>query len=80
LIEAQVPQQASLSKAAAKLDVSYAGDPKFQPIAGTTMSYAVNTSFNVVQAEGAYYGAIRERGAWRRRLRARGRSPRVSRR
>jgi len=62
LIEAQVPQQATLSKAEAKLDISYAGDPKFQQIDGTTMSYAVNTSFNVVQAEGAYYACYQ--GAW----------------
>ena len=33
-----------------------------QPIAGTTMSYAVNTSFNVVQAESAYYACYQ--GAW----------------
>jgi hypothetical protein len=62
LIEAQVPQQATLSKSEAKLDVVYAGEPKFQPIAGTTMSYAVNTSFNVVQVENAYYACYQ--GAW----------------
>ena len=62
LIQAQVPQQAALDRATAKLDVVYAGPPKFEPIVGTTMSYAVNTSFNVVQVESAYYACYQ--GAW----------------
>ena len=47
LIEAQIPQQATLDRATAKLDVVYAGAPQFAPIPGTPMQYAVNTSFNV---------------------------------
>lgn len=62
LIQAHIPQQATLSRASAKLDVVYAGPPKFEPIAGTPMSYAVNTSFNVVQAAGSYYACYQ--GAW----------------
>jgi len=62
LQQAQIPQQATLNKSTAKLEVAYAGPPKFEPIPGTTMAFAVNTSFNVVQAEGAYYACYQ--GAW----------------
>src|SRR4030095_6509281 len=62
LIQAQIPQQATLSKANAKLEVIYSGPPKFEAIAGTPMFYAVNTSFNVVQVETAYYACYQ--GAW----------------
>ena len=37
LLEAQIPQQATLNRATAKLDVVYAGEPQFAPIAGTPM-------------------------------------------
>ena len=55
LIQAQIPQQVTVTHAEAKLDVPYAGAPKFQPIAGTQLAYATNTSFDVVRAGGAYY-------------------------
>ncbi len=42
-LQAQVPRQATLKKDAAKLTVVYAGPPQFKPIAGTPMTYAVNT-------------------------------------
>ena len=51
LIQAQIPQQATLKRDTATLDVVYAGEPKFEPIPGTdACAYAVNTSFNVVRA------------------------------
>jgi hypothetical protein len=62
LISAQIPQQATLNIATAKLEVLYAGEPKFEPIPGTTMAFAVNTSFNVVRADSAYYACYQ--GAW----------------
>ncbi len=62
LLFAQVPQQATLSRAAAKVEVTYAGVPKFEPIPGTSMLYAVNTPFSVIQAAGAYYACYQ--GAW----------------
>jgi len=62
LIESQVPQQATLSKASAKVEVVYAGPPKFEPIPGTAMLYAVNTSFNVIQLNTTYYACYQ--GAW----------------
>lgn len=62
LLEAQIPQQATLSRSAAKLDVVYAGPPQFAPIPGTPMNYAVNTSFRVVQTGEGYWSCYQ--GAW----------------
>ena len=62
LLQAQVPRQATLKKSAAKLNVVYAGAPRFQPIAGTAMRYAVNTSFQVIETGGRFY--VCYQGAW----------------
>jgi hypothetical protein len=62
LISAQIPQQATLNIGTAKLDVLYAGEPKFEPVPGTGMAFAVNTSFNVVRVDSAYYACYQ--GAW----------------
>jgi hypothetical protein len=70
LIEAQIPQQATLSRAA-KLDVVYAGAPQFVAIAGTPLQYAANTSFNVIQTGEGYFSCYQ--GAWFARFRPPGR-------
>jgi hypothetical protein len=62
VLEAQLPQQGTLSRATAKLDLAYAGTPAFKPIAGTTLTYATNTATQVIGAEGKYYAAYQ--GAW----------------
>ena len=62
LIQAQVPQQATLVRAAAKVDVVYAGPPKFEPVENTPMMYAVNTSFDVIRVDDAYFACFQ--GAW----------------
>jgi len=62
LIQAQIPQKATLSRANAKVYVVYAGAPQFAPIANTPMSYATNTSFDVVRLGEAYY--LCWQGAW----------------
>jgi hypothetical protein len=62
LLQAQVPRQATLKKDAAKLNVVYAGPPQFKPIPGTSMTYAVNTSFQVIATGGRYYACYQ--GAW----------------
>jgi hypothetical protein len=61
-LQAQVPRQATLKKDAAKLTVAYAGPPQFKPIPGTTITYAVNTSFQVIETSGKYY--VCYHGAW----------------
>ncbi len=62
IMDAQIPQTAEVDRAGATSDVEYDGDPQFDPIGGTTMSYAVNSSTPVILFEGNYYGC--DRGVW----------------
>jgi hypothetical protein len=62
LIQAQIPQQGTLDRARATVTITYAGEPKFEPIAGTSMRYAVNTSYAVIQVGDSYLSAWQ--GAW----------------
>jgi hypothetical protein len=62
-IAATIPQTATVSRAKASLNVSYAGAPKFEPIAGTSMSYAVNTPTPVIEVERNRYYAVSD-GIW----------------
>jgi hypothetical protein len=62
LLQAQVPRQATLKKDTAKLNVVYAGPPQFKPLPGTAMTYAVNTSFQVIETGGRFY--VCYQGAW----------------
>ncbi|HET7261101.1 MAG TPA: hypothetical protein VFK60_04620 [Casimicrobiaceae bacterium] len=55
VMEAQVPRQGTIERSTVKVAVTYAGPPKFVPIAGTTMTYAVNTSYQVIDVAGRYY-------------------------
>jgi hypothetical protein len=55
LMDAQVPQTAAVDRKTAKTEVKYDGEPKFEPIEGTTISYAVNTSSSVILSEKIYY-------------------------
>ncbi|HYX70268.1 MAG TPA: hypothetical protein VE825_14115 [Terriglobales bacterium] len=54
---AQIPTTVVVdpSKAAAQVKVTYSGAPQFQPIAGTSMSYATNTPNKVIQVGSLYY-------------------------
>jgi len=62
VLQAQVPKQATLKKDAAKLIVVYAGPPRFDPIPGTSMLYAVNTPYQVIETGGRYYACYQ--GVW----------------
>ena len=62
LVADRIPQTASVSRAEAKLEVSYDGAPKFAPIEGTRMQYAVNADADVIGAAGRYY-AVKD-GVW----------------
>jgi hypothetical protein len=62
MIHAQIPQQATLKRDAATVNVVYAGTPKFEAIPGTTIYYAVNTSYDVVRVGESYYACYQ--GAW----------------
>ena len=62
VLRAQIPQQATLKRADAKLTVSYAGAPEFRPLPGIDLAYAVNTAFEVLETGGKYY--VCYQGAW----------------
>ncbi len=60
--DAQMPQTSAIKRSEAKLEVTYDGPPQFQRIEGTSMSYAVNTSSQVLVIAGYYYAC--EQGVW----------------
>jgi hypothetical protein len=63
LLEQSVPQTAAVkSNAGASFSVEYDGEPKFQPIDGTGMTFAVNTSAAVIFSQGRYYCC--DQGVW----------------
>jgi hypothetical protein len=62
IIQSKIPQQATLSRTGAKLEVVYAGLPQFVPVPGTPLHYAANTSFNVIQTSEGYFACYQ--GAW----------------
>jgi hypothetical protein len=57
LIANQVPQTATINRSAAKLNLTYFGSPDFQPIVGTSMTYAVNSPTPVIYVPGNTYYA-----------------------
>ncbi len=52
---ASVPHKATINISEVKVNVAYQGDPKFVVIEGTPMKYAVNTAYQVINANGEYY-------------------------
>ena len=62
VLKAQIPTQATLSRKAATVTVTYAGAPNFAPIPGTTMRYATNTPYQVIDVNGLFYCCYQ--GAW----------------
>jgi hypothetical protein len=62
VLKAQVPTTASLKRSVAKITVVYSGPPRFAPVEGTTMLYAVNTNTYVLQVKSGFYAC--EGGAW----------------
>jgi hypothetical protein len=61
---AQVPTTMTVNakEAATKVKVAYAGDPKFEPIKGTSMEYAANTTEKVIKVGDVYYLCLQ--GVW----------------
>src|SRR5450830_665893 len=54
-LDAQIPQIARIQRSQSRLEVRYDGEPKFAPIEGTDMEYAVNASTAVLEIRGRYY-------------------------
>jgi hypothetical protein len=61
LADSQIPQTTAV-KRDQTLEVTYDGEPKFKAIEGTSMAYAVNTSFSVIQDSGRYWCC--HQGVW----------------
>jgi len=60
--DAAIPQTAAIKRSEATLTVEYDGQPKFEKIKGTDVSYAVNTGAQVLEIDGRYYAA--DNGVW----------------
>lgn len=60
--DAEVPQTSAIRRNEAGFRVVYDGPPRFEPIEGTRMEYAVNTDADVVLADGRYYAC--DQGVW----------------
>ena len=64
LIANSIPQTATITRSEAKVTVQYDGDAaKFEPIEGTQLSRAVNTSAAVIKASETTYYCV-EAGVW----------------
>ncbi len=55
MLENEIPQTAEINRKTASIDVSYDGNPQFERIQGTEMSYAVNTDKSVLFIDNRYY-------------------------
>ena len=55
------PQTAAIKRDAPGPTVNYDGQPDFQPVQGTSMTYAVNTPSSVLHIQGRYYSVRRRR-------------------
>jgi hypothetical protein len=55
VLDAQIPQTTVIDRSKAKLEVEYDGEPKFEKISGTKMTYAVNTATPIVHVQNRYY-------------------------
>lgn len=62
VLDAQVPQTAAIERSKATLEVVYDGEPKFEAIEDTAVSYATNTAAQVLEIDGKYYAC--DNGVW----------------
>jgi len=62
VLDNSIPQTAIINREKATTKVGYAGDPKFEPIPGTDLEYAVNTGKAVFKEGGKYYAV--DQGVW----------------
>ncbi len=63
VIQASIPQKATVTRSEAKVEVAYGGAPQFKLIDGSDgVSYATNTTFTVLMVGSQYYCC--EAGVW----------------
>jgi len=62
-LKASIPEMARVATdGTVTATVAYSGDPKFEPIAGTSLSYAVNTNDTVIEVGDQYF--VLKEGVW----------------
>lgn len=62
-LKASIPEMARVATdGTVTADVAYSGDPKFEPIEGTSLSYAVNTDATVIKVANQYF--LLKDGVW----------------
>lgn len=62
VLDHQIPQTSAIRRDQATLEVTYDGDPWFEPIDGTAMEYAINTDVSVIRVGPLYYAC--SEGVW----------------
>ncbi len=62
VMDAQIPQTAKVERKTASLDVQYDGQPQFEPIEGTNLFLASNSSTTVMRSNNKYYAV--DNGIW----------------
>jgi hypothetical protein len=62
ILLAQIPETATVARDKVTAEVTYAGEPEFEAIEGTSMHYAVNTPNDVIRVGGLYY--LCYQGVW----------------
>lgn len=62
VLDQYIPQTAAIKRDEASLTVEYDGEPRFEAVTGTDVSYAVNTGAQVLRINGRYYAV--DAGVW----------------
>lgn len=63
IIEAEIPQTAKVDRKTAKVDVEYDGEPKFEPIEGTSLELAENANLTILKEASGKFFAL-DNGVW----------------
>jgi hypothetical protein len=61
VLDSQIPQTSAVDRNT-NIEVTYDGNPRFEPIEGTEVAYAVNSTYSVLLIKGKYYCA--HEGVW----------------
>jgi len=62
VMDAQIPQTAKVDRRTTSVEVQYDGQPEFQPIQGTNLYLAENSSITVLRSNNRYYAV--DNGIW----------------
>ena len=63
LIDNSIPQTAEVNRTTTRYQATYEGAPRFQPIEGTPLHYAVNSPVPVIQVDPKTYYSLKD-GVW----------------